>query len=297
MNSDVVSEPVLEEPAEKPCLEENPNQVDTSLNPWRSGVHQIRNAEEARPSQLDEPENEDNANKLRRSSRTQKPNPRYTNCALTTAWVATTDDADSVYEPVSFEEVAGILVWEEAMSEETKVLKQNETWELVPRPAGVTPISCKWVYKVKTKVDGSVERFKARLVARGFSQQFGLDYDETFSPVAKITTVRFLIAIATGKSWKLWQLDVKNAFLHGEVDREIYMEQPRGFEENSQYVCRLKKSIYGLKQAPRAWYGKIAEFLLANEYSITSSDSCLLVRTVDTRVSIVSIYVDDLIVT
>ncbi|KAJ8637380.1 hypothetical protein MRB53_011647 [Persea americana] len=104
MNSDVVSEPVIEEPAEKPCLEENPNQADTSSNPWRSSVHQIRNAEEARPSQLDEPENEDNANKLRRSSRTQKPNPRYANCALTTAWGATTDDADSVYEPVSFEE-------------------------------------------------------------------------------------------------------------------------------------------------------------------------------------------------
>lgn len=119
------------------------------------------------------------------------------------------------------------------MEKEIKALKQNETWELVSRPTRVQPISCKWVYKMKTRPDGSVERYKARLVARGFSQKYGLDYDKTFSPVAKITTVRVLLALAASKSWRLWQMDVKNAFLHGELDREIYMEQPGGFESKA----------------------------------------------------------------
>ena len=131
-------------------------------------------------------------------------------------------------------------------------------------PNKVKPISCKWVYKVKTRSDGSIERYKARLVARGFSQQYGLDYEETFSPVAKITTIRVLLALAACKSWSLWQMDVKNAFLHGELDKDIYIEQPRGFESkiHLDYVCKLKKALYGLKQAPRAWYGKIGEFLV-----------------------------------
>ena len=132
------------------------------------------------------------------------------------------------------------------MEEEYQALKQSQTWDLVPKPKDVKPISCKWVYKVKTRPDGSVERYKARLVARGFSQQYGIDYDETFSPVSKITTVRVLIALAAIKSWKLWQMDVKNAFLHGELDKEIYMEQPKGFESKTQpnYVCKLRKALY-----------------------------------------------------
>ena len=111
------------------------------------------------------------------------------------------------------------------MKEEIQALKQNQIWDFVPSPKNVKPISCKWVYKVKTCADGSVERYRARLVARGFSQQYGLDYDEMFSQVAKITTVHVLIALATSKSWKLWQMDdVKNAFPHGELDRKVYME-------------------------------------------------------------------------
>ena len=144
----------------------------------------------------------------------------------------------------------------------------------------VKPMSCRWVYKIKRRTDGLIERHKAHLVARGFTQEYGLDYDETFSPVAKFTTVRVLLALAASKDWKLWQMDVKNAFLHGELDREIYMDQPMGFQnqEHPGYVCKLRKALYGLKQSPRAWYGKIAEFLTQSGYFITSADSSLFVK-------------------
>ncbi|CAM8988186.1 unnamed protein product [Rhodiola kirilowii] len=117
------------------------------------------------------------------------------------------------------------------MQEEIKPLKENETWELVPRPIDVKLISYKWIYKVKTRPDVSIERYKARLVAGGFSQEYGVDYDETFSPVSKLTTERVLLALAANKSWKMWQMDVKNAFLHGDLDKEIFMEKPTGFKD------------------------------------------------------------------
>jgi len=180
------------------------------------------------------------------------------------------------------------------MEEEIKSLNDNQTWDLVPRPNEVKPISCKWIYKVKTRPDGSVERYKARLVARSFSQQM-----ETFSPVAKITTVRVLLALAACKSWKLWQMDVKNAFLHGELDKDIYMEQPRGFKSkiHPEYVCKLKKVLYVLKQAPRAQYGKFGEFLVHSSFKVVPSDSSIFVKTKDGRLAIVLVYVDDLIIT
>ena len=159
----------------------------------------------------------------------------------------------------------------------------------MPKPKDVKPISCKWVYKVKTCADGSVERYRARLVARGFSQQYGLDYDEMFSQVAKITIVRVLITLAASKSWKLWQMDVKNVFLHGELDREIYMKQPKGFESKAQldYICKLRKALYGLKQAPRTWYSKIA---------VAPADSSLFVKLQGSKLAVVLVYVDDLII-
>ena len=185
------------------------------------------------------------------------------------------------------------------MKEEITALEQNQTWELAPKPRDVKPISCKWVYKIKRRTDGSIERFKARLVARRFSQQYGLDYDETFSLVAKLTTIRVLLALAANRDWSLWQMDVKNAFLHGELDREIYMGQPMGFqsEDHPEHVCKLRKALYGLRQAPRAWYGKIAEFLTHSGYSVTSADSSLFVKAKGGRTAIVLVYVDDLIIT
>lgn len=118
------------------------------------------------------------------------------------------------------------------MDEEVTTLRHKQTWELVPKPKDVQPISCKWVYKIKCRSDGSIERNNDRLVAEGFSKQYGLDYDESFSPVAKLTTIQVLLALAANQVWNLWQMDVKNTFLHGELDRKIYMNQHVGFQVN-----------------------------------------------------------------
>lgn len=236
-----------------------------SQNPWRTGVYQ-RPSDEGESSEAVAP------TQLRRSTRTKKPNLKYANAAIV--------EEANAKEPETFEEAFQNLKWTKAMEEEIIALERNQTWELVPKPRDVKPISSKWVYKIKRRADGSIERHKACLVARGFSQQYGLDYDETFSPVAKLTTVRVLLALATNKDWNLWQIDVKNAFLHGELDREIYMVQPMGFhnEDHPDYVCKLRKALYGLKQAPRAWYGKIAEFLTHSGYLVTPADSSLFIK-------------------
>ncbi|KAL0456089.1 UNVERIFIED_CONTAM: Retrovirus-related Pol polyprotein from transposon TNT 1-94 [Sesamum latifolium] len=126
------------------------------------------------------------------------------------------------------------------MEEEIVALERNQTWELVQKPNDVKSIFCKWVYKIKRRTR-SIERHKACLVARGFSQQYGLEYDETVSLIEKLTTIRVLLALVASKHWNLWKMDVKNVFLHGELDREIYMNQPTGFlsPDHSEYVCKL----------------------------------------------------------
>lgn len=127
-------------------------------------------------------------------------------------------------EPRHYNEAAGVAEWEASMHDEIDALHKNATWELVPKPKGADLITYKWLFKLKKKADGTVDRYKARLVARGFSQKYGFDYEETFSPVARMVTIRTLISLAAYKGWTLWQLDVKNAFLYGELDRDIFME-------------------------------------------------------------------------
>jgi histone deacetylase 1/2 len=133
---------------------------------------------------------------------------------------------------------------------------KNETWHFVLAKHGKNIIYCKWVYKIKRSSDGTIDRYKARLVTKGFKQWYGIDYEDTFSPIVKITTVRLVLSIAVSRGWTLRQLDVHNAFLHGILEKEVYMKQPPDFEKGDGLICKLDKTLYGLKQAPRAWYSK-----------------------------------------
>ena len=138
------------------------------------------------------------------------------------------------------------------MKEEFNSLQKSNTWELVDLPPGRKLVQCKWVYKTKVAADGSPLKYKARLVAKGYSQVHGIDYNETFAPVAKMDSIRLALAIATSKQWEVHHMDVKCAFLNGDLTKEIYMQQPQGFSTNPSLVCRLRNSLYGLKQSPRA---------------------------------------------
>jgi histone deacetylase 1/2 len=163
------------------------------------------------------------------------------------------------------------------MDAEYQALMKNKTWRLAPRPKGKNVVGCKWVYKIKRKADGTVDRYKARLVAKGFKQQYGIDYEETFSPVVKAATIRFVLSIAVSKGWSLRQLDVQNAFLHGLLEEEVYMQQPPGYADlaHPTYVCKLDKALYGLKQAPRAWYARLCQRLESLGFVASKADTSL----------------------
>jgi hypothetical protein len=165
-------------------------------------------------------------------------------------------------EPTCYSKAALDSRWRDAMKAEIDALVSNHTWTLCPQPPHRHAIHNKWVYKIKRLADGSVERFKARLVAKGFEQQSVIDYTETFSPVIKPASIRLILALAVHFEWPIRQLDVSNAFLHGSLTEEVYMEQPRGFVDphHADFVCKLHKAIYGLKQAHRAWYTRLSTF-------------------------------------
>ena len=243
---------------------------------------------------------------LRRSARVPVPNPRYFN----------PENAAPVYEeeipdeeflnaagsphedvdPLTLEQAMrspNADKWKEACEYELDAMRKNKTWELVDRPADRKVVKCKWVFK--HKADG---RYRARLVAKGFTQVEGVDYQETFSPVARYESIRFLLALAAQEDWEIHSMDVKSAFLNGDLDEEIYMEQPEGFaapgQENK--VCRLFKAIYGLKQASRTWNLKIHKTLLQLGFTRTYSDSGVYVyrRQKGDSITIIILYVDDI---
>ena len=192
--------------------------------------------------------------------------------------------------------------WKDAMISEYSSLMENETWELVPPPEGQNVVGSRWVMKVKRNEDGSVDRYKARLVAQGYSQTKGTDYDEVFSPVARHTSLRTLLALANAHNLEVHQMDVKTAFLNGEIDCDIYMSQPEGFIDPNkpEHVCKLKKSLYGLKQSARCWNDTLDRYLMSTGYRKSDADSCLYVKSIkkdDGRISfvILGVYVDDIV--
>ena len=182
------------------------------------------------------------------------------------------------------------------MGKEMKSLSDNKVWELTTLPPGKKAISCKWVYKVKTNSDGLIERYKARLVARGFNQKFGLDYDETFCPVVRLELLGTLIALLIQCGLELHRVDVHTAFLNGILQEEVYMKQPIGYEKEGEehLVCRLKKRIYGLKQSSRCWNAALDSHLRKMGFSQLNSDPCIYTSGGDDPFYI-GVYVDNLI--
>ena len=230
---------------------------------------------------------------LRKGTRsTSNPHPVYNFLSfhhLSLLYFVFVSTLSSIFTPKSTSEALSHPGWKQAMAAEMDALYSNDTWELVALPPGKSPVGCRWVYIVKVGPDGQIDRLKACLVAKGYTRQYGSDYYDTVSPVAKIAFVRLLLSMAAMRSWPLFQLDIKNIFLHGDLVEEVYMEQPPGFvaqgefdiknvflhgdleeevymeqppgfvaQEESGLVCKLRRSSYGLKQSPRAWFSRFS---------------------------------------
>ncbi|KAL0407607.1 UNVERIFIED_CONTAM: Retrovirus-related Pol polyprotein from transposon TNT 1-94 [Sesamum radiatum] len=232
---------------------------------------------------------------MRRSKRGGIPRRRYE--IEGESFMCASVDID---EPATYEEAVtspNANEWITAMKEEMSSMAKNNVWELVDLPAGRKTIGNKWVLKVKRKADGSIDKFKARLVAKGYTQREGIDYEETFSPVVRFASVRLILAIVAHLDLELFQMDVKTAFLNGELDEEIYMDQPEGFQEMGQKrkVCRLKRSIYGLKQSSRQWYYRFHRAITSMGFTMVEEDHCVYVKRSEKNFMILSLYVDDIL--
>ncbi|GKA29978.1 retrovirus-related pol polyprotein from transposon TNT 1-94 [Tanacetum coccineum] len=203
----------------------------------------------------------------------------------------------SKVEPKNFKFAITEDCWFQAMQDEIYEFDRIQVWELVPQPNYVMIIALKWIYKVKLDEYGDVLKNKARLVAKGYRQEEGIDFEESFAPVARIEAIRIFIANAASKNMTIYQMDVKTAFLNDELKEEVYVCQPEGFVDldHPTHVYRLKKALYGLKQAPRAWYDTLSRFLLDNKFSKGAVDPTLFTQKIGKHILLVQIYVDDII--
>ncbi|WVY90442.1 hypothetical protein V8G54_035956 [Vigna mungo] len=231
---------------------------------------------------------------LRRSTRQKQPSRRY----FLDEYVNFTDEG----EPQSFVEAMEMKDKEkclQAMEEEMQSLKENQTYDLVELPKERRALQNKWVFKLKNEGNNPSPRYKARIVVKGCNQKKGIDFDEIFSPVVNMTSIRAILGLAAKLDLEIEQLDVKTTFLHGDLEEKIYMKQPEGFEEpgKEHLVCRLKKSLYGLKQAPRQWYKKFDSFMIQHNFKKTSADHCVFVKHYENGEStILLLYVDDMLI-
>jgi hypothetical protein len=232
---------------------------------------------------------------LRRSSRISRP-------AIPSDYVVYLQESDFDVgpkdDPKSFSQAMSgdnSTFWFNAMKEEMESMAKNQVWDLVDLPKGAVAIGCKWVYKTKTDASGNVERYKARLVAKGFTQKEGIDYHETFSPVSKKDSFRIIMALVAHFDLELHQMDVKTTFLNGDLEEEVYMKQPKGFNDDSQKACKLRKSIYGLKQASRQWYIKFHKVITSYGFIENFVDQCIYLKVSGSKVIFLVLYVDDIL--
>ncbi|GKA19098.1 putative RNA-directed DNA polymerase [Tanacetum coccineum] len=204
-------------------------------------------------------------------------------------------------EPTSYREAVTSSEgqqWREAIKSEIEFILQNHTWKLMDLPPGYKPLDYKWIFKKKMKADGTIDKYKARLVIKGFRQRGGLEFFDTYSPVTRITSIRMILAIAALKNLEIHLMDVKTAFLNGDLEEEIYMNQPEGFIAPGQAgkVCRLVKSLYGLKQAPKQWHQKFDNTMLESGFKINECDKCVYVKDTSSGYVILCLYVDDMLI-
>lgn len=204
-------------------------------------------------------------------------------------------------EPKTFKEAMASPQFRQTMADELQAMEDNEMFSVVSLPPGKNVVGCKWIHTYKYRADGTVERPKSRLVAKGYTQQEGVDFTDTFSPVAKLASVKFFLSLAAIKGWSLSQMDVSNAFLHSELDEEIYMTVPQGYTPASgdlppNPVWRLHKSIYGLKQASRQWYHCLSDVLLRAGFVQCPSDNTLFMKLSGENFTAILIYVDDIMI-
>ena len=185
------------------------------------------------------------------------------------------------------------------MNKEIAALELNNTWTLTPLPPSKSPIGCKWVYMIKYHSDGTIKRYKAKLVAKGFTQKLGLDYSKTFFHVVKFVSVRIVLSLVAVKGWLLHQLDINNAFLHGDLAEDVYMCLPLRFHNKGEHnlVCKLNKSLYGIKQASKQWFDKFSSTILQLGFVQSKSDYSLLTHTQGSSFTILLVYVDDILLT
>ncbi|GJZ26878.1 retrovirus-related pol polyprotein from transposon TNT 1-94 [Tanacetum coccineum] len=207
------------------------------------------------------------------------------------------DDFLTVVEPKTYKDALTQSCWIEAMQEELNEFERLGVWELVPQPYKVMVITLKWIYKVKLDELGGILKNKARLVARGYRQEEGIDFEESFAPVARLEAIRIFLAFAAHMNMVVYQMDVKTAFLNGNLREEVYVSQPDGFvdPDNPNHVYKLKKALYGLKQAPRAWYDMLSSFLISQDFSKGSVDPTMFIRKEGKELLLVQVYVDDII--
>lgn len=202
-------------------------------------------------------------------------------------------------EPWDYNEAKELKEWRDACGEKITSITKNNTWNLVDLPIGTKPIGLKWVFEIKRNSDGSINKYKARLVAKGYVQRHGIDFDEVFAPVARIETVRFIIALAASNGWEIHHLDVKTAFLHGELKEEVYVNQPEEFliKGSESKVYKLNKALHGLRQALREWNNKLNKILKELNFIKCSKEPSLYRMLDKDNLLLVAVYVDDLLVT